>query len=142
MCYESVDEREISLRQEKEAAIVRGFLAQSGMALDAAAEYTIALYWHDRMIATGSLAGDRLCSIAVDPEFRGEGLAAKVVSNLIQEAGRRGHVRYFIHADLETAYIFSLLGFSEIAREASGVLLAMGLNSSVSAVKFQSKCPP
>lgn len=126
MYYENLEERLISPQHKNEVA-VRKFLAQFGMVPDVEAEYTIAVYFQDQIIATGSLVGEKLCSIAVDPKFRREGLAAKVVSNLIQEAGRRGRYRYLVKADLETEYIFLSLGFSKIAHvEPSGVLLAMG----------------
>lgn len=129
MWYENIDEREIKPQLASEVSMVSEFLAQFGMALNARAEYTIALYCQERIIATGSLAGENLCSIAVDPEFRGEGLAAKVISNLIREGRLRGRYLYLINVDLETADLFSSLGFSKIARvESSGVLMAMGLN--------------
>ncbi|HWR43951.1 GNAT family N-acetyltransferase [Sporomusa sp.] len=124
------EEREINLQKEKEVAVVREFLAQFGLLLDVAVEYTMAVCREGRIIATGSLAGEKLCSIAVDPAFQGEGLAAKVVSNLIKEAGQRGRYRYLINANLETEHLFSSLGFTEVTRvDPCTVLLELGLNT-------------
>ncbi|SMC31612.1 GNAT family N-acetyltransferase [Sporomusa malonica] len=130
MYCELFEEREISLQKEKEVVVVREFLAQFGLLLDAAVEYTLALYREGRIIATGSLVGEKLCCIAVDPAFQGNGLAAKVVSKLIQEAGRRGHYHYLIYANLETEQLFSSLGFIEVTRvDPCTVLLESGLNT-------------
>lgn len=126
MVGEGLEERVIYPQLANEAAAVSGFLSQLGMSLNVAAECIIAIYCQERIIATGSLAGAKLCSIAVDPDYRGMGLAARVVSRLVQEAGRRGRHRYLINTDLATEDIFLSLGFNTVAYESAGVLMAMG----------------
>lgn len=120
-------EERIIQPQEKEALAVREFLARFGLAPDQNVEYTAAVYCHNRLVASGSLAGASLCGIAVDPEFRGEGLAAKIVGNLINEAGRRGRFRYFVKTDKQTTQLFRSLGFDPVGDFATGdILLAKG----------------
>jgi [citrate (pro-3S)-lyase] ligase len=130
MHWDSFEEREIDLKNRNKVAAVREFLARFGLSFDAAVEYSMALYRDEQIIATGSLAGEVLRNIAVDPALQGEGLNAAVVSNLIREAGRRGSYHYFIYTKPESAHLFSALGFSEIVRvEPYAVLLESGIGS-------------
>jgi [citrate (pro-3S)-lyase] ligase len=130
MHWDSFEEREIDLKNRNKVTAVREFLTRFRLSFDASVEYTMALYRDEQIIATGSLAGEVLRNIAVDPALQGEGLTAAVVSNLIREAGRRGCYHYFIYTKPETAHLFSALGFNEIARvEPYAALLESGIGS-------------
>ncbi|SDE51352.1 [citrate (pro-3S)-lyase] ligase [Sporomusa acidovorans] len=124
------DIREINLDSPREVADVRTFLAGFDLTFAAVVDYTIAFYQHDKIIATGSLAGEVLRNIAVSPHLQGEGLTAKVVSYLIQQAGQRGIYHYFIYTKPSAAPMFTALGFKELARsEPYAVLLESGIGS-------------
>lgn len=80
------------------------------------------------MVATGSLAGEVLRNIAVEPSLQGEGVTALVVSHLMREAARRGRFHYFIYTKPSAAHLFGGLGFNEIGRvEPYAALLESGL---------------
>ena len=89
MRWETFEEHVVSLNNEREVAQVKEFLARFELAFDAMVDYTMALYRGEQIIATGSLAGEVLRNIAIDPSLQGEGLAAVVVGHLMREAGRR-----------------------------------------------------
>lgn len=126
MQHEYLEERVIR-PQDQATQAINEFLARFGLTRDPAVEYTTALYYQNRIIAAGSLAGANLCGIAVDPDFRGKGLSAKVVGNLINEAGRRGQFRCFVEAAPQVEEQFLSLGFSKIAcPESTCTVLAVG----------------
>lgn len=130
MLWTDIDERVVNLENTTEVAEITQFLDRFGLSFTAEVDYTVALYQHDRLIATGSLAGEVLRNIAIDESLQGEGLTAAIVSHLIREAGRRGHYHYFIFTKPDKAYLFSSLGFKEVARvEPYAVLLESGLGS-------------
>jgi [citrate (pro-3S)-lyase] ligase len=83
-------------------------------------------------LGTGSFRGEILCDIAVRDDCRGQGLAASIVSPLIEEQVRRGIVHFFIFTKPDMAPMFAGLGFGEIARAGSHVAL---LESGIGSVK-------
>ena len=130
MLWAGIEERVVNLENAGEVAKIAGFLNQFGLTFSVEVDYTVALYQDDRIVATGSLAGEVLRNIAVDESLQGEGLTAAIVSHLMQEAGRRGHYHYFIFTKPDKAHLFNALGFKEVARaEPYAVLLESGLGS-------------
>ncbi len=130
MSWNGTEERIVNLANAGQVAEVKSFLAAFDLTFDALPDYTIALYRDGRMIATGSLAGEVLRNIAVDPALQSEGLMAALVGKLIAEAGRRGIFHYFVYTKPSAAHLFAALGFVEVGRaEPYAVLLEMGLGT-------------
>ena len=128
--WDGFEERTVNLKREQDLTVVRTFLARFGLTFDAAVEYTVALYRDGLIVASGSLAGEVLRNIAVEPSLQGEGLTAAVVSHLMREAARRDRFHYFIYTKPTAAHLFSGLGFNEIARaEPYAALLESGIGS-------------
>jgi [citrate (pro-3S)-lyase] ligase len=120
--------RPVNLGKAAEVGRIRDFLARFALSFDGQVAYTVGIYQDERLVATGSLDGEVLRNIAVEPSLRGEGLTAEVVSHLIQEAGRRGVYHYFIYTKPQTRAHFLSLGFKEIAcAEPYAALLECGL---------------
>ena len=92
------------------------FLAKAGLAAQGDAQQTV-LVWEDgRLIATGSRRGNLLMYIAVDPTRQGEGLLAKVLTALRQEAFREGHNRLFLYTKPINEPLFADLMFYPVAQ--------------------------
>ena len=128
-------EEKVICPQRKEDILINKFLARFGMHVNQEAEYTFALLHHEQVVATGSLTGNQLCSIAVDPEFRDNGLFAKVVTHLIHEASRRGHFRYLAVAEPHSEKFFLSLGFRKLETVKSYTsVLALGLELESAAI--------
>jgi len=92
------------------------FLRECGLKYDERVEYSICLTEDDKIAATGSLDGAVLKCVAVSSAFRSEGLAAKIISELISEAGRRGRFHLFLFTKPENQELFDDLGFYPIAK--------------------------
>ncbi|MCQ2419897.1 MAG: [citrate (pro-3S)-lyase] ligase [Clostridia bacterium] len=91
------------------------------------ADYRVGIWdSQDELAATGALVGDMLQMIAVDPAYQGENLAAKVVTALVREAGRRGIGCVYMIAKRQSAAQFQALGFKPAAETAAAVLLEWG----------------
>ena len=116
-------EQTIQLNNREERARVEHFLANHSLRLEADVDYSIAIYRQGMVVATGSLAGNLLKCIAVDPEYEGRGIAGRVVSRLVAEAYSRGLLHLFIYTKPENAGKFSQLGFYKITEVPAGVVL-------------------
>lgn len=94
---------------------VEQLLVKEGIRQDENLEYTMGVYDRDRLVATGSFFKNTLRCLAVDADFKGEGLLNKVVAHLLNEQYRRNTLEVFLYTKCETARFFADLGFYEIA---------------------------
>ncbi|WP_378953994.1 [citrate (pro-3S)-lyase] ligase [Pelosinus sp. sgz500959] len=130
MLWGTIEERVINLKNTRQVAEVRRFLETFSLTFNEQVDYTVALYKENKIVATGSFAGEVLRNIAIDESLQGEGVTSAVISHLMREAGQRGIYHYFIFTKPDKAHLFSNLGFKEIARvEPYAVLLESGLGS-------------
>lgn len=107
---------------EAKRNIWRTFLAKTGLEADENAEQTVLIWDGDDLIATGSRQDNLLKCIAVDPARQGEGLLAKVLTPLRQEAFREGHQHLFLYTKPINRTLFTPLFFYPVA-ETRDVLL-------------------
>ncbi len=109
--------------QGSKVNIWRDFLVKAGLAADADAQQTV-LVWEDgQLIATGSRTGSLLKCIAVDPARQGEGLLAKVLTALRQEAFREGHSQLFLYTKPVNEPLFADLMFYPVAQTGDVLLM-------------------
>ena len=101
-------------------------LAQSGLRLDDTIETTLGIKKDGEVIATGSIFGKVIKCLAVDEAHRGEGLAATIVTALIDILADKGIHHQFIFTKPETAELLNSLGFTEISRVGDDVVLLEG----------------
>ncbi|MBD3190727.1 MAG: [citrate (pro-3S)-lyase] ligase, partial [Candidatus Heimdallarchaeota archaeon] len=118
---------------EKEKVVFREFLNKQGLTYEEDVELTIKIIDPlGEMVATGSIAGKVLKCIAVDPKKRGEGLSAKVLSELVKEQFKRGRNHLFVFTspqNLEETSGNVFAGFQVVAKTDEIVLLEMGSKS-------------
>lgn len=110
--------------------IWRDFLAKAALDVDAAVEQTVLIWDGNTLIGTGSRQGNLLKCIAVDPTRQGEGLLAKVLTTLRQEAFRAGHQHLFLYTKPANAHLFSGLLFYPVA-QTTDVLLMEDRNNGI-----------
>lgn len=104
---------EIKLNQAAE------LLSLCGLTMPRAVDYTAGVFLRsdgaDRLVACGSLKGDMIQGIAVDPKFQGEDLTAKVMTHLAQKASEKGTGSLYLFTKPEKAVPFVGLGFRLVA---------------------------
>jgi [citrate (pro-3S)-lyase] ligase len=102
---------------------LRSFLADNGLKYDERVSYSLCLVENDKIAAAGSLDGNVLKCIAVSSDFQEGGLAAKIVSGLVDEAARNGVFHLFLFTKPENEPLFGSLGFYTIAKTAEALLM-------------------
>lgn len=90
-------------------------LAKCGLTFNGAGEYTVGIYEGDKLVATGALANAIAQMIAVDPDYQGENLAAKVVTNLLNYAFQERISPVYLFTSPNKGDMFTSLGFREVA---------------------------
>ena len=96
-------------------SIILKLLHQEGIRRDPNIDYTCVAYDSDyNIIGTGSCFGNTLRCLAVSQEHRGEGLANKIISHLIQHQFERGNFHLFLYTKYTIYHLLKNLGFYEI----------------------------
>jgi [citrate (pro-3S)-lyase] ligase len=72
--------RTVNLKREKERKKIDEFLHKFELILEKDVEYTLALYDDERIIGTGSVSGNVLKCIAIDPDYQGEGICSYLLN--------------------------------------------------------------
>lgn len=111
----------LTAAREKE---IRSFLTERGLTMEGGADYCAVLRDFDgKMAACGCLDGSVIKYVAVAPSAEGEGAAAKIVSELVNEAARRGREHLFLFTKPGNETMFRSLGFYPVTRTADAVML-------------------
>lgn len=114
MYGENIEIKTINLNRISERQKVDSFLQSQDLILEKDVDYTIAMYKNDTIIGTGSLCGNVLKCIAIEPFYQGEGYSNKIISLLINEQFDRGNTHLFIFTKPQNKKLFMDLGFKEI----------------------------
>ena len=99
----------------------RRFLAREGLDYDESIQFTVNLLENDEIVASGSLDGAICKCIAVADEHQGEGLTATILTQLRQEAFRRG-LRH-LYTKPKNRRMFQELSFYPVAETADTLLM-------------------
>jgi [citrate (pro-3S)-lyase] ligase len=108
-------EREIIIELPREYKKLQEFLNYQGLQVPLNMEYAYGFYHGSEIIACGALVGDMLQGIAVRPDYHQEGMAAKVVSQLMKKAIELGRENLYIITKPTEICSFISLGFKEVA---------------------------
>lgn len=123
MWMDNLQEQILRLTDESERHRLDTFLKSQGLTIDKDLEYSMVLTDDRRIVATGSFAGKVLKCIAVDNQYKGLGLSARIITHLVNEQYRRGRTHLFIYTKPENKLIFSELGFYPITEVPNRVVL-------------------
>ena len=102
----------------------KDFLSSAGLRDEGDAD-VIAMMTDDdfNIVACGARAGHTLKQFAVSPDFEGEGAFATVLSELLNEAARKGVGRLFLCTKPKNRAMFGSLGFYPIVETKDAVLM-------------------
>jgi len=104
----------------------RELLQASGLALPEGVSYGLGYYEDASLKGAGFLAGNVLCGICIHPSQRSAGLAAAIVSRLVQHAAAQGMHKLMLFSAPAEMPKFQELGLKLVARSPHAVLLEYG----------------
>lgn len=103
-------------KDKKHREIWKNLLYQEGIRLEENVEYTVGLYDGDKLIATGSIAGNVLKCIAVSKEYTGGSVINQLISHLMSIVFENGQNACYVYTKPSASQSFTYLGFQEITR--------------------------
>ncbi|WP_426348349.1 [citrate (pro-3S)-lyase] ligase [Alloiococcus sp. CFN-8] len=118
---------EVNIKNPRELQEIKGFLKDFSLTLDKDIDYTLSITEDGRLIATCSKEKNILKSFAILPEYQGEGLAAVMVTRIMDKLLEEGHETFFVFTKPCNKNIFISLGFSTLYEGKDAVLLENGL---------------
>lgn len=116
-----VENVEINIPLERKP--VQDFLHRLDLSYDRDVTYTVVVRDGGRILATGSLAGNIVKCIGVEPSSRGDTLTNTVVTELEMEAYRRGIDHLFLFSRPKNRTFFQGLGFEMVGEYPEEVVL-------------------
>jgi [citrate (pro-3S)-lyase] ligase len=128
---------------------VKALLLSHGLIFEENSDCTVLIEdENEKIIATASLRNNIVKMVAIDQEWQDAGLAGTVISNVLQYARENGIYHLFIYTKPDMAEKFAFMGFCELARTASVVLMESGQPSvreykaMLASNRFESKFAP
>lgn len=103
------------------------FLEKFNLTLDIDVEYTAKALLNNEIVGTCSYCGKVLKCFAVNKEFQGEGIAAKLITHLTNILFDKGIYETFIFTKPANRVIFESIGYSEVYSCDDVVLLEGGM---------------
>lgn len=86
-----------------------------GLSINYNVDYTVGIFYDDKIIATGSLLGDMIQMLAVSPDHQGMDLSAIVITHLIKQALKMKKSNLYLFTKPENISLFEPLGFDVVA---------------------------
>ena len=103
---------------------LKAFLAKTGLTYAPGIQHTALVRDQDgTIIAAASLEENVIKCVACDPAHQGEDLTAAVLTPLRRKAMEEGTRHLFLYTKPENTYLFSGLGFHEVARAGEAALM-------------------
>ncbi len=103
--------KDVFLSIDEEVMEVKRLLATEDLELDPFVEKIVGMYDGEKLVATGSVAGNTIRSICVDHDYRGQSAINKLMTYLIDYLYRVGKNHIFIYSKPENGKSFEYLGF-------------------------------
>jgi len=115
---------ELNSKNDKNEAFI--FLESMGLKPDSNIDFIYGIKVNNQIVATGGAYGKVIKYLAVHNSFQGEGLAAKVVTAIIDRLAENGIHHQFIYTKPKTATLLSSMGFTTIGEIEGKVTLLEG----------------
>jgi [citrate (pro-3S)-lyase] ligase len=114
----------MTLNSERKMA--RALIEASGLVFEDNIDVMVGIYEDERLVATGSRAGDILKMLAVTPDYQGGSTLGELVTELVMNGQRDGYESLFIYTKPEYAVSFQSLNFFLLASQEKVALLEYG----------------
>lgn len=117
----SITERVLHRKDQLHA--MEKLLEQVDLTLPQGVQYSIGLYDGTKLVGCGSRKDDILQGLAIHPDYHGEGLAVRLVTNLIQQAATQGINHLYVFTKSTMARLIASMGFRTVADASPYVVL-------------------
>lgn len=107
-------ERILRPNDVNERTKIKDFLSDLGLKIPERIDYGVGIFSGEKLVGTGFLCGEIIQGVAILPEYQGEGISAKIVTNILKRAIYSGKEHLFLFTKPQKAFLFENLGFKKI----------------------------
>lgn len=94
---------------------IEKFLASAGLRFESDIEFYVGIFDNGKMIAGGGYSASTIKCVAVDDDYKGQGVANTLISHLYTRLWENGIENIFLFTKPENVTMFSALGFHSIS---------------------------
>lgn len=115
---------QVKRSDHKAISEIKAFLRNNDLNIDTTVEIFITVTQNDKLVACGGIADNIIKCVAISPALRGEGLALKLATELVNLAYERHHTKLFIYTKTQNEHLFRQCGFYPIV-SVPGIVVLM-----------------
>ncbi|MFK3662833.1 [citrate (pro-3S)-lyase] ligase [Scandinavium sp. NPDC088450] len=115
---------QVKRAEHKKIAAITQFLRDNDLSIDTTVDVFITVTLNDCLIACGGIAGNIIKCVAISESHRGDGLALRLATELINLAYERHCTQLFIYTKSHNETLFKQCGFYTLA-SVPGVMVLM-----------------
>lgn len=109
--FEQIAFHQVKRHENRKIIEISKFLQENNLDIDSSVDVFITVTKNDNLIACGGLAKNIIKCVAISDEVRGEGLALKLATELINLAYENNITHLFIYTKTENEVLFKQCGF-------------------------------
>ncbi len=122
--FEQIAFHQVKRHENRKIIEITKFLRLNNLDIDSSVDVFITVTRHDKLIACGGLADNIIKCVAISDEVRGEGLALKLATELINLAYENNTTHLFIYTKTENEKLFEQCGFHTLT-SVPGIMVLM-----------------
>ncbi|UNH43622.1 [citrate (pro-3S)-lyase] ligase [Moellerella wisconsensis] len=109
--FEQIAFHQVKRHENRKIIEISKFLQENNLDIDSSVDVFITVTKNDKLIACGGLAKNIIKCVAISDDVRGEGLALKLATELINLAYENNITHLFIYTKTENEILFKQCGF-------------------------------
>ncbi|EKT66365.1 [citrate (pro-3S)-lyase] ligase [Providencia alcalifaciens] len=141
--FDSITFNQVKRHENRKLNDITQFLKENDLDIDASVDVFITITRNEKLIACGGLAKNVIKCVAISDEVRGEGLALKLATELVNLAYENNTTHLFIYTKYQNEELFQQCGFHTIATVPNVMVLMENsccyLNRYIKSLKAQYK---
>jgi len=102
---------------------LKTFLESLGLKKPEGLDYTVGIYYGEKLVGTGSIKGNTLQGIGINCKYQNEGILGKIITHLMKKSLEMGFEEIFVYTKPERIVNFTSYGFKVVAKGKYAVLL-------------------
>lgn len=114
---------EIPLKLTNAREKARDFLYRCGLGLDPSLQRLYGVYKDGELVGCAGYTANVIKCVAVNPEYRGEGIVNTLVSQIMTELHQRGMENLFLFTKPDNEFLFTGVGFSLVEKTPDVLLM-------------------
>ena len=118
----------LNTKKNYEKKAVENFLQKFSLSFDEIVDYTVGLYLEEKLIGVGSTKDNVIRNLAIEDQYQGEGLLAKLVQHLLDYLFAQKIYSVSVFTKTSNIQLFESLGFKLLAKVEQASMLEYSID--------------